>query len=61
MATACTSEAGEEEEPLLFCREAHVCGTSAETQYYAPEGDTERGERVAQSMFVATAIQSATL
>ena len=44
MATARTSGAGEEEEPLLFCREAHVCGTSVEVQYYSPEGDTGRGE-----------------
>ena len=43
MATARTSGAGEEEEPLLFYREAHVCGTSVKAQYYAPEGDTERG------------------
>ena len=28
IAAACTSRAGEEEEPLLLSREAHVCGTS---------------------------------
>ena len=44
MAAARTSGAGEEEEPLLFCREAHVCGTSVEAQYYDLEGYTERGE-----------------
>ena len=33
MAAARTSGAGEEGEPLLFCREAHVCETSVEAQY----------------------------
>ena len=46
MATALTDGADEEEEPMLFCREPHLCGASVEAQYYAPEGDIERGRRV---------------
>ena len=61
MAAARTSGAGEEEEPLLFCRDAHVCGTSVEAQYYDPEGDTEKGGGLARSMPVATAMQTTTL
>ena len=40
-------EADPEEVPLLFCREAHVCGTAIESQYYAPPGDPQRGRRIA--------------
>ena len=39
MATVLTDGADEEEEPMLFYRESHVCGASVEAQYYAPEGD----------------------
>ena len=46
MAAARTSGDGKEKEPLLFCREAHVCGTSIEAQYYAPEGDIDKGGRI---------------
>ena len=46
MATALTDGADEEEEPMIFCRESYVCGDLVEAQYYAPEGDIERGRRV---------------
>jgi hypothetical protein len=36
-----------EEVPLLFCRESLVCGTSIESQYYAPGSDPQRGRRIA--------------
>ena len=45
MATALTDGDDEEEEPVLFCRESHVCGASVEAQYYAPEGNIGRGGR----------------
>ena len=35
-----------DEEPLLFCKEAHVCGTTIESQYYAPEETPSKGGRV---------------
>ena len=31
---------------ILFCKESHVCGTTVESQYYAPPTETERGRRV---------------
>ena len=46
MATALTDGADEEEEQMIFCRESHVCQALVEAQYYAPEGDIERGMRV---------------
>ena len=46
MATVLTDGADEEEEPMIFCRECHVCGSSVEAKYYAPEGGIERGRRV---------------
>ena len=46
MDTALTNGADEEEDPMIFCRESHVCGSSVEAQYYAPEGGIDRGKRV---------------
>ena len=34
-------EEGSDNEPILFCKEAHVCGTAIESHCYAP-GDTPR-------------------
>ena len=45
MATLLTDDSDEEEEPMIFCRESHVCGASVEAQYYAPEGDIGIGRR----------------
>ena len=45
MATALIYGADEEDEPMLFCRESHVCGASVEAQYYLPEGEIERRRR----------------
>lgn len=37
----------EEEKPLLFCKEAHVCYNTIESQYYASEGAVpNKGGRV---------------
>ena len=46
IATELTDGSDEEEDPMLFCRESHVCGDSVEAQYYAPEGDIGRGRTV---------------
>ena len=51
MSTVLTYGAGEEEEPMLFCRESHVCGASGEAHYYDPEGDIDRGRRVSTKHF----------
>ena len=41
------SEEGEErEEPILFCREANLCGTVVEAQYYAPKYNQGKGKRI---------------
>ena len=43
------SEEGEErerEEPIMFCREANLCGTVVETQYYKPTNNQGRGKRI---------------
>lgn len=37
---------GEKEEPILFCREANLCGAAVEKQYYAPSDRTDRGKRI---------------
>ena len=34
------------EEPLLFSREAHICGILIELWYYVPEGQAEIGRRI---------------
>ena len=36
-----------EQDPILFCKEAHVCGTAIESQYYAPPDTPRKGGRVA--------------
>ena len=46
MATTLKYNSNEEEEPMIFCRESHVCGASVDSQYYAPGGYIERGKRV---------------
>ena len=40
-------EEEDNEEPILFCKEAHVCGTAIESQYYAPSDKPRKGGRVA--------------
>ena len=37
---------GEKEEPVLFCREANLCGAAVESQCYTPRDKTVRGSRV---------------
>ena len=39
-------EGDEREEPILFCREANLCGSVVEAQYYAPKDKTGRGNRI---------------
>ena len=46
MATALTDGSDEEDKPIIFCRESHMCGALVELQYYAPNGEIERGRRV---------------
>ena len=45
MDTAIIDGADEEWEPMIFCRESHVCGASVEAWYCAPEGEIDRGGR----------------
>ena len=44
----------EAESPLLFCIESHICQTTVETQYYAPENNQRRGRRVAAKWCVCS-------
>ena len=41
-----SEESKEREEPILFCREANMCGTAVEAQYYAPKDSQGRGKRI---------------
>ena len=41
-----SEEDSEREEPILFCREANLCGAVVEAQYYAPKNKKERGSRI---------------
>ena len=39
-------ESEEREEPILFCREANLCGTAVEAQSYAPNDSQGKGKRI---------------
>ena len=38
---------GSDNDPLLFCKEAHLCGTAIESRYYASSDNPRKNGRIA--------------
>ena len=45
-------EGNNEQEPILFCKEAHVCGTAIESQYYAPPNTPRKCGRIIATKYI---------
>ena len=56
------SEEGEErEEPILFCREASLCGTAVKVQYYSLKDNQGKGRESTPNIFAVIVIPIGTL
>ena len=56
-----SEESEERDEPILFCREANLCGTAVEAQYYAPNGSQGKERESTPNICAVIAILIETL
>ena len=56
MYAVCVDGDDEKEEPLMFCKEARICGTSIEEQYYSSKRQAKEGGGLVQYRCVAIVI-----